>query len=140
MFFGGKQPLYRIKEGKSEKFIKDDKEFTREILRRATENLAVVTQAGVRMEGSELRSFLMSLDEFQQIFQRLERRLRDSRVVEIVGNIEFHLDTKVDFHEKANLEPVDAALKAAKVQAEMKFDEEHGTWMVAALNPTNGPR
>src|SRR3989441_200255 len=91
--FVAQPPLYRIKKGKSEKYIKDDKEFTREILRRATENLVVETAAKVRLEGAELRAFLMSLDEFQQIFRRLERRLRDARVVEIVSNTEFHIDS-----------------------------------------------
>src|SRR5216117_620552 len=32
-------PLFSIKKGKNEKYIKDEKEFTREIMRRATENL-----------------------------------------------------------------------------------------------------
>src|SRR5271157_4199722 len=98
--FVAQPPLYRIKRGKSEKYIKDDKEFTREILRRATENLVVVNGAGRRLEGAELRSFLMSLDEYQQMFRRVERKMRDARVVEVLANVEFKLDTKADFHEK----------------------------------------
>src|SRR5512141_2071660 len=38
-------PLYRLKKGKSEKYIKDEKEFTREVMRHATENLSL-EQAG----------------------------------------------------------------------------------------------
>src|ERR1700682_5528503 len=104
-------PLYRIKKGKSEKYIKDDKEFTREILRRATENLKVENADKAALEGTELRNFLMQLDEFQLTWRRMERRLREPRVVEILARPELAIDTKSDFHEEANLKPVHEALK-----------------------------
>jgi DNA gyrase subunit B len=129
-----------IKKGKTQKYIKDDKEFTREILRRATENLAVATKGGTKLEGSELRSFLMSLDELQQMFRRLERRMRDARVVEVLANIDFKIDSKSDFHEKANLEQVAAALKAVKVEARLEREEEHEAWKVLYHDPTNAER
>ena len=138
--FVAQPPLYRIKKGKSEKYIKDDKEFTREILRRATENLAVETKGGQRLEGAELRSFLMSLDEYQQMFRRVERKMRDARVVEALANVEYKLDTKADFHEQSNLEPLLAALKAAKVEAKLEREEEHEAWKVEYLDPTKGTR
>jgi len=133
-------PLYLIKKGKTQKYIKDDKEFTREILRRATENLSVEAKDGTRLEGAELRSFLISLDEFQQIFRRMERRVRDPRVVEALANIDFKVDTKADFQEKANLEPVVAALTAAKVTARIEREEEHEAWKVMYHDPMNAER
>jgi DNA gyrase subunit B len=138
--FVAQPPLYLIKKGKTQKYIKDDKEFTREILRRATENLAVQIKGDVKLEGTELRNFLMSLDEFQQMFRRVERRMRDPRVVEVLANVEHKLDTKADFHEKGNLEPVLAALKAAKVEARLEHEEEHETWTVKYHDPTNAER
>ena len=138
--FVAQPPLYRIKKGKSEKYIKDDKEFTREILRRATENLAVETKGGVRLEGAELRNFLMTLDEYQQMFRRVERKMRDARVVEVLANVDYKLDTKADFHEKANLEPVLAAMKAAKLEVKLEREEEHEAWKLEYLDPTKGTR
>src|SRR5579884_1784287 len=138
--FVAQPPLYQIKKGKSEKYIKDDKEYTREILRRATENLSVETAAGIKLDGAELRGFLMSLDEFQQIFRRLERRLRDARVVEIVSNADYRIDSKTDFAEEANVKPVLNALLAQKISARMEQDEEHSTWTVLYHDPTNAER
>ena len=61
-----------------------------------------------RLEAGELRAFLMNLDEFQQIFHKLERRLREERVVEVLANADLRIDTKADFAEKANMEVVAA--------------------------------
>jgi len=138
--FVAQPPLYLIKKGKSQKYIKDDKEFTREILRRATENLTVEAQDGTKLEGAELRTFLISLDEFHQISRRMERRLRDVRVVEALANIDFKLDAKADFQDKSNLEPVVAALKAVKVEARLEREEEHEAWKVIYHDPTNAER
>jgi DNA gyrase subunit B len=138
--FVAQPPLYLIKKGKTQKYIKDDKEFTREILRRATENLSVEAQDGTKLEGAELRSFLISLDEFQQIFRRMERRMREPRVVEALTNIDFKLDTKADFQDRANLEAVLAALTAAKVTARIEREEEHEAWKVIYQDPMNAER
>src|SRR5271157_5935412 len=81
--FIAQPPLYRIKKGKSEKYIKDEKEFTKEIMRRATENLKVEVGSNgegpkATIEGGELRAFLLNLDEYEQMFHKVERRLRDA--------------------------------------------------------------
>jgi DNA gyrase subunit B len=138
--FVAQPPLYRIKKGKSEKYIKDDKEFTREILRRAIENIKVENADKVALEGTELRNFLMQLDELQVIWRRLERRLREARVVEILARPELAIDTKADFQEKANLQAVYEALKAYKIECELKPEEEHSAWMVTFKDPTNAER
>ncbi|PYT16724.1 MAG: DNA topoisomerase (ATP-hydrolyzing) subunit B [Acidobacteria bacterium] len=138
--FVAQPPLYRIKRGKTEKYIKDDKEFTREILRRATENLKVELAGHTVLEGTELRNFLMQLDEFQITWRRLERRLRDPRVVEILARAELAIDSKADFSEEKNLKEVYDALKAVNVEAELKHEEEHSAWMVTFKDPTNAER
>ena len=141
--FVAQPPLYRIKRGKSEKYIKDDKEFTREILRRATENLKVEVgdkTEKVTLEGTELRNYLMQLDEFQIAFRRLERRLRDPRVVEVLARLDLAIDSKADFTEEANIKALQKALKEAKIESEIKREEEHSAWMATFRDPTNAER
>jgi DNA gyrase subunit B len=140
-------PLYRIKKGKSEKYIKDEKEFTKEIMRRATENLKVEVHstgngAGPKlvMEGQELRTFLLNLDEYEQMFHKVERRLRDARVVEAIANVEFRIDHKAEFQEEANLRPVFDALTKLGFKPEMRRDEEHSSYAVIFHDQTNAER
>ena len=140
--FVAQPPLYSIRKGKSEKYIKDDKEFTREILRRATENLSVELggKDAQKLEGGELRSFLMQLDECQLISRSVERRLRDARVVEIVADTTHKIDTRADFTEKSNIDAVRKALEAVKIPAEVRADEEHSAWKVGYHDSTNAER
>ncbi len=132
-------PLYRIKKGRSEKYIKDDKEFTREILRRATEN-STVEFDDKKLEGAELRNFLLQLDELQVIFRKAERKLRNAAVVDVIANPELNIDTRAHFAEKTNLEPLVDALRAMKLNAEIRTDEEHSAFMVGYHDATNAER
>jgi DNA gyrase subunit B len=144
-------PLYRIKKGKSEKYIKDEKEFTKEIMRRATENLKLEIRASgdpertggapkAVLEAQELRNFLLNLDDYEQAFHKVERRLRDARAVEILGNVELRVDHKAEFEEQANLKPVFEALQKAGLKPEMRRDEEHSTYAVVFHDSTNAER
>ncbi len=140
-------PLYRMKKGKSEKYIKDEKEYTKEIMRRATENLTLEIHStgngsGPKavLEGSELRTFLLSLDEYETMFHKVLRRLRDARVVEVLSNVELRLDSKADFQEEANLKPVFEALQKLGMNPEMRRDEEHSAYAVVFHDSTNAER
>ena len=139
--FVAQPPLYRMKKGKKEDYIKDDKEFTKEILKRATDNLVVeYGSPATKVEGAELRTFLNGLDEFQGVYRKVEKRLRDLRVVELLTNVDLKIDSKVDFTDQANIKPILEAMKAAKVEAELVQDEEHGAWTIVYIDPTNARR
>jgi DNA gyrase subunit B len=144
-------PLYRIKKGKSEKYIKNEKEFTKEIMRRGTESLRLEMDGApagatngsastTALEGPELRAFLLNLDEYEEMFHKVERRLRDARVVEVLANVDLHLDHKAEFQEEANLKPVFDALVNLGLKPEMRRDEEHSSYAVVFHDQTNAER
>jgi len=143
--FIAQPPLYRIKKGKSEKYIKDEKEFTKEIMRRATENLTVELHsngAGPKavLDGPELRNFLLGLDEYEQMVYKVQRKLRDPRVVEALASPELNLDHRADFLDEANLRPVYEALKKLGLNPEMRQDEEHSSYAVVYRDGTQAER
>jgi len=74
------------------------------------------------------------------MFHKVERRLRDARVVEVLANIDLRLDSKADFLEEANLKPVFEALKKLGVNPEMRRDEEHSAYAVVYHDSTNAER
>ena len=141
--FVAQPPLYLLKKGKSEKYIKNEKELTREILRRATDNIAVkYGQNGTSgsVEGTEMRNFLGKLDEFRQYIRDVDRQLRDTRVTEALCDPALKIDTKADFSERENLVPVTAALKELKIAAELVPDELHSAYKVIYPDQTQAIR
>ncbi len=134
-------PLYRIKRGKTERYIKDEKEFTREIIRWATEDIRV--QYGDKdqsMEGAELRKFLQQVDDYAGMFYKLERRLRSPKVIQVLSDTTLPIDSKEDFQSKANLQELADRLKKLELQAKLVQDEMHSAWLVTFKEGTDAER
>src|SRR6185437_7857905 len=81
-----------------------------------------------------------SLDEFQQMFHKLERRVREARVVEVLSDADLKVDLKSDFSDRANADLLVEELGKAGVAAQAIFDEEHSAFHVMFHDSTNAER
>ncbi|HXU21925.1 MAG TPA: DNA topoisomerase (ATP-hydrolyzing) subunit B [Verrucomicrobiae bacterium] len=118
-------PLYRVKRGKMDRYIRDEREFSRELMKRATEEHVVKSKSGKSLEGGDLTQFLLNIQEYDQVSAKLTRRLRDAKLVELLAESE--LEKKTDFADKKKLQEFAKAIEKAKLdlEAKLEFDEEH---------------
>ena len=130
--FIAQPPLYKIKKGRWEKYIKDEKEFTRELMRHATEGRAVSNGAGERLEGRVLTKFLSDLADYSVVSEKLEKRLRNRQVVDSLAKAD--LDKKADFSVPDKLQELEKQLKALVLTVRLAFDEEHSLHELVFLN------
>lgn len=137
--FVAQPPLYLIKKGKSEKYIKNEAEFTKEILRRASDNISIEV-GGKKMGGAEMRNFLTALDELTQVTRKTERRLRDARVVDALLSQTFQLNSKADFATDTELLKLKVLLKEKGIDSQIEKDEEHSTYFLHFQDSTKAQR
>ena len=136
-------PLYRIKRGKGEKYVKDEKEFAREIIRIATDGVQVEYgsngKKGYLIERGELRLFLTDVDDYAVMLLQLQRRLRHPDVVRLIADPSLPLDRKKDYQDETVMRELAERIGKLGLSAEVVADEIHGAWMVACQG-TNGGR
>ncbi len=118
-------PLYRVKRGKTERYIRDETDFAHELMKRATEDHVVKAKEGVSLEGAGLTKFLLNVQEYEAAAAKLGRRLREPGLVELLS--ESGLEKKTDFEDKKALEKFLKEVDKAKLklEGEIVFDEEH---------------
>ncbi len=130
-------PLYRVKRGKTERYIRDERDFARELMKRATEDHVVKAKEGVVLQGAGLTSFLLNVQEFGGIIGKLGRRLKNNNLAEVLA--ESGLDKKTDFEEKKSVEKLLKDIDKAKLKLDGKvaFDEEHSLYEIQFDPPGN---
>jgi len=141
--FIAQPPLYSIKKGKAQQYIKDDREFVKVMVKRAAEGLIVrYGEGAAKLEGASLARFITVLKEYLDFFDKVVKRLRDERVTELLPKLD--LSKRADFEgdkktAPKKIEKLERELKKLQKErnfksVESRFDEEHNLWEVSFVN------
>ncbi|WP_310452687.1 DNA topoisomerase (ATP-hydrolyzing) subunit B [Sulfuritalea sp.] len=130
-------PLYKIKHGKSETYIKDDHELNQHLLRLALEGTQLTPRADAAVvEGEALgalaRAYLLS----EAVIRRVTDFI-DGEVLHALLAHDIEVDTSSEAATRASAERVSAHLSSA-VRIESRFDEKHERWMLAVIRMRHG--
>jgi len=142
-------PLYRIKKGKFEQYIKDDREFVKVMVRRAADGMTVrYGEGAAKLEGPELTKFMTKLNEYLGFFEKVNKHLREQGIAELLPRIDFTARTDFEGSEKSippkvkELEKrIKSLLKELDLKSvEMRHEEEHNTWLVSFVDSQGAER
>jgi DNA gyrase subunit B len=142
-------PHYKIKKGRTERYIKDEREMTKFLMRKATEDVVVtVEKTGKRIEGRELTKTLERLTELVGYREKLIRRLHDERlvdaVIEAIGGVGGVYESGVKLHalfeSEKQLGKVERRLSKAGFDTSLERDEEHNLYEIEVTRTSGNGR
>ena len=141
--FIAQPPLYRIKKGKFEQYIKNDPEFVKVMVKRAADGIIVrYGEGAAALDGAPLTRFMTTLNEYLGFVDKVDKRIRNEVITEMLPK--FDLAKRADFegdksHPPKKITELEKALKGiAKAQnlksVERHFEEEHSLWECHFVN------
>jgi DNA gyrase subunit B len=141
--FIAQPPLYSIKKGKTLQYIKDDDALDKIILKRAADSVSVrYGEGAAKLEGAGLAKFASGLKEYFAFFDKVNKRLRDEKITELLPKLDLSKRADFEGEKKAapkKIERLERELKKLQKEREFKnvesrFDEEHNLWAVHYVN------
>ena len=134
-------PLYRIKKGKFEQYIKDDREYVNVMVKRASDGMVIrYGEGGARLEGATLTKFMGQLKDYLEFFDKAQKRLRNEDVTrefaDLFANEGKEPAKRADFESPEKLKALKAKLEGMaktyqfKHVGDVEFDEEHKMYSV----------
>ena len=137
-------PLYRIKKGKFEQYIKNDAEFVKVMVKRAADGIVVrYGEGAAALDGAPLTKFMTTLNDYISFFDKVNKRIRDEKITELLPKAD--LVKRADFEGDSTKPPqkiaaLEKALKAVAKERGIKevgpprFEEEHSLWELKFVN------
>ena len=143
-------PLYKIKKGRFEQYIKDDREFVKVMVNRAAEGMVVRHgETASRIEGAELTRFMATLNEYLGFAEKVDKRIRNEKLTEMLARAELTHRTDFSAKDGKGVPEKIAALHKQLVELAEEFqfkvnkpveDEEHHTWSICFTDSQGATR
>src|ERR1044072_3209071 len=145
--FIAQPPLFKVKRGKKEEYIKDEGSMIRYLMRQATSDMSVkAAGANHAIEGRELARALERMVDFKRYCERATRRLAgDSHLLSVLLDAlggrkgvlrKEGLTLRKVFQDGDLMAKVEGALDKAGYKTELTPDEEHGLWEIETVTST----
>ncbi|MEP7076331.1 MAG: DNA topoisomerase (ATP-hydrolyzing) subunit B [Acidobacteriota bacterium] len=141
-------PLYKVKRGKKEEYLKDEKAMFRYLMRMATNELSISSGDRV-VEGQKLSKALEQTTDYKKYSERLARRMmNDAKLVEALIEAfagkdgvltKSGLKLRKIFAEQEMMAEIEGKLSKAGYSTELTSDTEHSLWEIDVTYP-NGQR
>jgi DNA gyrase subunit B len=148
--FIAQPPLFKIKKGRSEEYIKNEHDFVKVMVNRASEGMIVRHgEAASRIEGPALIRFMGTLNEYLGFVEKVDKHIRSERVTEMLARAELihraDFASKVESEIPAKLLQLHADLTELADEFQFKVhdpveDEEHHTWSVCFTDAQGATR
>jgi DNA gyrase subunit B len=149
-------PLFKIKKGRFEQYIKDEREFVRVMVKRASDGMVLrYGPNGASLEGAALTKFMGQLNDYLGFFEKVNKRLRNDEVTGIFARLFAHEGKepakRSDFEGPAGTPPAklnELHAELEKIQRNYQFkalhapayDEEHETWSLSFIDAQGSER
>ncbi|HEY1986958.1 MAG TPA: DNA topoisomerase (ATP-hydrolyzing) subunit B [Terracidiphilus sp.] len=143
-------PLFKIKKGRFEQYIKDEREFVKVMVKRASEGLIVRHgENASKIEGADLTRFMGYLNEYLSFVEKVDKRIRNEKLTEMLARAE--LVHRSDFASKdgsrmpEKLQHLHKQLSGVAAELQLKLnppveDEEHHTWSLCFTDSQGATR
>ena len=146
--FIAQPPLYRIKKGKFEQYIKNDTEFVKVMVKRAADGIVVrYGEGAAALDGAPLTRFMTTLNDYIGFVDKVDKRIRDEVISEMLPRFDF--TKRADFEGESSKPPkkvldLEKALKGLMKErglksVEKRFEEEHNLWECVFVSSQGAP-
>ncbi len=132
-------PLFKVKKVKNEQYIKDERQMSKFLLKKATDNLTIEVEKSKRqLSGRDLTGFLEKLIELNGVFVRVDRHFRDPRVVDAL--LAAGADGRAFLGDEAKVQVLSDKIKEFGYETDISIDEEHSVHKLVFRQGSQSPR